>query len=193
MRFFDLAYEGTPPWDIGRPQAAVVRLAGRGAIAGSVLDMGCGTGEHALFLAARGHDVVGVDLSERAIERARAKARERGIEARFLVSDALEVDWLGRTFDTAIDVGLFHTLADGERTAYARSLHGALNAGGRCFVLCWSERNPWGFGPRRVSQMELLGAFERGWAAEPIADEELESSLDRPIHAWLATFRRAGA
>lgn len=193
MGFFDVAYEGSPPWDIGRPQGAIVRLEGAGRIVGSVLDVGCGTGEHALYLSQRGHEVVGVDLSPRAIERAEAKARQRGVTATFRVWDALRLDRLERRFDTAIDVGMFHTLTDAERPAYARALHGALTDGGRCFVLCWSERNPWGLGPRRVTQMELLGTFEEGWTADSIVDEELDSSLDRTIRAWLATFRRASA
>jgi len=187
MSFFDTAYEGSPPWDLGRPQGAIVRLAEAGRIVGSVLDVGCGTGEHALYLASRGHEVVGVDLARRALERAGSKARARGLEVTFLLHDALRVDGLGRTFETAIDVGLFHTLADEDRPVYARALRGALVPGGRCLLLCWSERNPWGYGPRRVTQMELLGTFERGWRVDGIEDEELEGDLGT-AHAWLATF-----
>jgi SAM-dependent methyltransferase len=189
---FDVAYEGSPTWDIGRPQPAIVRLEEAGRIAGSVLDAGCGTGENVLYLAARGHEVVGVDVARRAIERASAKAVERGIGAAFRVGNALRRGELGRRFDTAIDVGLFHTLADEERTVYARSLHEAVAPGGRCFVLCWSERNPWGVGPRRVTHMELLGSFERGWTMDAIKDEVLEGKLaDGAVHAWLAPLTRA--
>jgi SAM-dependent methyltransferase len=185
---FDVAYEGSPTWDIGRPQPAVVTLEEEGRMLGSVLDVGCGTGENALYLASRGHEVVGVDLARRAIERAQTKAVERRIDASFRVWDALRVDELGRTFDTAIDVGLFHTLADRERTVYSRSLRAAVAEGGRCFVLCWSERNPWGVGPRRVTHMELLGSFGRGWRVDRIEDERLEGTLaDGAAHAWLAS------
>jgi len=192
VSFFDLAYEGSPPWDLGRPQRTVVELAEAGEIVGSVLDVGCGTGEHALYFAERGHEVLGVDTAPLPIEIAEAKARGRGISARFRVWDALRVHELGRAFDTAIDIGLFHTLADDERVVYARSLHDALAPGGRAFVLCWSERNPWGFGPRHVTQMELLGTFEGGWevAIDPSAFEaKLEGGS---IHAWLARLTRRG-
>lgn len=192
MGFFDTAYGGSPPWDIGRPQRAVVGLAEEGEIVGSVLDVGCGTGEHALYLAERGHEVLGIDSAERAVELARAKAVERGSDADFRVWDALRAHELGRAFDTVIDIGMFHTLADEERLVYAEALRRTLVPDGRCFLLCWSERNPWGRGPRRVTQMELLGTFERGWAVRSIEPSVLETKLGGgSVHAWLARLTRA--
>jgi cyclopropane fatty-acyl-phospholipid synthase-like methyltransferase len=190
MTYFDVAYEGIPTWDIGRPQPAIVRLADEGAVSGPVLDLGCGTGENALFLASRGFDVVGVDLAPRALARARDKARERALDATFLEWDGLKVDELGRAFGTAVDVGMFHTLADEERPVYATHLRDALAPGGRCFLLCWSDRNRWGFGPRRISQMEILGTFERGWRVESIEETVYESLLPETILAWLARLVR---
>jgi cyclopropane fatty-acyl-phospholipid synthase-like methyltransferase len=191
-RFFDVAYEGTPTWDIGRPQSAVVRLAEAGAIDGSVLDVGCGTGESALFLAGRGHDVVGVDLAATAIARARGKAEERGIRATFVELDALRVHELGRTFDAALDVGMFHSLQDEERPVYAASLAAAVRPGGRCFLLCWSERNEeFGFGPRRVTQAELRDTFTDPWRLDAIDEDRFESRVeDVEIHAWLLRMTR---
>lgn len=189
--FFDVAYEGSPTWETGRPQAAIVELEGAGEIVGSVLDVGCGTGDNALFLASRGHEVVGVDLARAAIARARSKALHRGLDVRFLVWDALRLHELGRSFDSAIDVGLFHTLADEERPAYAQSLRSALEPGGHAFLLCWSERNPWGFGPRRVTRAEIRGTFEHGWTIGTIDGSRLESKLEQgEVHAWLARLRR---
>ena len=189
--FFDVAYEGSPTWETGRPQAAVVDLEEAGEIVGGVLDVGCGTGDNALFLASRGHEVLGVDLARAAISRARSKASDRGLAAHFLVWDALRLTELDRSFDSAIDVGLFHSLTDEERPVYAASLRSALAAGGRCFLLCWSERNPWGFGPRRVSQAEIRGSFEHGWTVESVDGSRLESKLEQgEVHAWLARLRR---
>src|SRR5258708_19641201 len=65
-RGFDAAYTGLPPWDIGRPQQAYVELVQTGKIHGSVLDVGCGTGEHALYLAQHGHEAWGIDAGVRA-------------------------------------------------------------------------------------------------------------------------------
>ncbi|HEY4944571.1 MAG TPA: class I SAM-dependent methyltransferase [Candidatus Limnocylindrales bacterium] len=191
--FFDNAYRdgGRPTWDIGRPQGALVRLAGSGLIVGSVLDAGCGTGENALYLAARGHRVLGVDVAAAAIERAAGKAADRGLPAEFLLADALDLAALDRTFDTVLDVGLFHTLDDAERLRYAASLGTVLGPGGRAFVLCWSDRNPFGRGPRRISPGEIRETFLDGWRVEAIDPEWLETRLpDGRIHAWLARIVR---
>ncbi len=191
MSFFEVAYEGTPPWDIGRPQGAVVRLAEAGEITGSVLDVGCGTGENALYLATQGHEVLGIDAIPVAIERATAKAHDRAIHAEFLVWDALRLTGLGRVFDTAVDVGLFHSFEDEERPVFAAGLRAALRPGGRYFMLCWSERNEWGYGPRRVTQAEIRGTFAEGWSVDPIAEESFETTVhDWRVHAWLARIRR---
>ncbi len=96
---FDAAYNGTPAWEIGRPQPALAELFEAGAISGAVLDVGCGTGEHALLAAARDLTAVGIDLSPKAIEIARRKAAERGLPARFAVHDALDLGGLGEQLD----------------------------------------------------------------------------------------------
>ncbi len=74
-----------------RAQPEVVALEGSGLIRGRVLDVGCGTGENVLFLAWRGYPTVGIDISPTAIERARAKAVERGITATFYVGNAVSI------------------------------------------------------------------------------------------------------
>ncbi len=91
---WDSAYEGSPPWDIGRPQPAFVELARAGKLQGEVLDVGCGTGEQTLLAAKHGAQATGVDIAKRAIQRARAKAEERGIRAAFETADALHLDRL---------------------------------------------------------------------------------------------------
>jgi SAM-dependent methyltransferase len=194
---WDLSYTGdeAAPWDIGRPQRAFARLAADGLLRGQVLDAGCGTGEHSLLAAASGADfVIGVDVSAVAIERARLKAAERGLAARFEVADALRLDHLGMSFDTVIDSGLFHVFDDQDRARYVGSLGSVLRPGGTCYLMCFSDRQPGDFGPRRVSEPELRAAFADGWVvAEIVADafDINRGPIGTQAQAWLATLRRA--
>src|SRR4029453_656573 len=103
-------------------QPAIVRLASKGAFAGTVLDAGCGTGENALYLASLGLSVLGVDVAETALAIARAKAADRGIAVEFVAADALQLERLGRMFQTVLDCGLFHTFGGDERPGYVASL-----------------------------------------------------------------------
>ena len=182
-----------PPWDIGEPQPAFVRLADSGLLAGRVLDVGCGTGEHALLAAAHGADAVGVDVSLRAIEQARRKAAARGLSARFQVADALSLRQHGWTFDTVIDSGLFHVFDDTQRARYVTSLASVLRPGGTCYLMCFSDRQPGDWGPRRVRREELLTSFADGWTVVAIVADTFTINPgfgSLVAQAWLATIRR---
>src|ERR1700686_2698532 len=122
-------YAGLAPWDIGRPQAAF--LAVEGQITGSVLDAGCGTGDHALYFASRGRKVTGIDFVEEAITRAKKKAEGRHLPASFLAQDALDLKGWTERFDTVIDSGLFHVFSDEARQRYIAGLATVLKPGGR--------------------------------------------------------------
>ena len=189
---FEWAYRnGVPPWDIGRPQPAIVRLAEQGLIAGDVIDVGCGTGENALYLASRGLGVVGVDAAPTAIEQAQAKARLQGSGATFVAADALGLEGLGRMFDVAVDCGLFHTFSDADRIRFERSLHRALRADGRYVLLCFNEHQPGELGPRRVTQAEIRATFATGWTVDSIVAERFAAQLPGGgADAWLALLTR---
>ena len=195
---WDDSYAGDvpAPWDIGRPQPVFVRLAEQGLLAGRVLDSGCGTGEHTLLAAAHGADATGVDVSGLAIRRARDKAAERGLVARFEVGDALRLADLGLTFDVIIDSGVFHVFDDDARGRYVTSLASVLRPGGHCYLACFSDRQPGTWGPRRVSQDELRAAFSDGWAVASIEAATFEVNEARigvsSVQAWLAVLERAG-
>ena len=124
--------------------------------------------------ASRGHEAVGVDLSARAIELAKAKAAARGVEARFVVADALHLADLGGEFDTALDCGLFHVLDDAEREWYVASLAEVLPPDARFQMLCFSDRQPGDWGPRRVTQGEIVDSFGAGWTIESIEPAVIE-------------------
>lgn len=192
--FFDSAYTGIPPWDIGRPQVEFVRLEEAREIGPSVLDVGCGTGENALYLAARGHEVWGLDASSRAIQKARTKAAERNLATTFLVGNAFELARLGRGFETVIDSGLFHVFSDAERIRFVESLAGILPPGGIYLMLAFSDEEPtdWG-GPRRVHKKEIRATFGDGWRINYIRHAKFESNFHADGgRAWLSSITRQG-
>jgi SAM-dependent methyltransferase len=190
-RGFDDAYIGVPPWDIGRPQREVIALDDAARFRSPIIDVGCGTGENALALAERGHDVLGIDASPRAIGKAMDKARERGLGADFLVADVFGVGGLGRRFASALDCGLFHVLDDHERPVYAASLHDALEPQGVLQLLCFSDEEPPGWGPRRVSEADLLETFSAGWSVREVARAVFETNLESgDVRAWRAAIVR---
>jgi SAM-dependent methyltransferase len=172
---WDGSYAGpSPPWDIGRPQPAFVRLADAGGLTGALLDAGCGTGEHTI-LAARYHArALGIDVSRRAIEIARRKAAERGVPTSFQVLDALHLLTLGETFDTTVDSGLFHVFDDAARARYVTALHAVLRPGGHLHLMCFNDRQPGDWGPRRVTEGELRAAFASGWRIDSLAADRFE-------------------
>jgi SAM-dependent methyltransferase len=194
---FDASYAGTPAWDIGRPQPAFLELASAGVLRGRVLDVGCGTGEHALLAAGLGLSAMGVDGAPTAIGIATRKAEARGLAARFLVHNALSLGTpgalgeLGGQFDTVLDSGLFHVFDDADRALYVDSLRAATAADGRYFMLCFSDKQPGDWGPRRVTAEEIRASFADGWRVDAIEAVTFDVTIDPGhVQAWRASVTR---
>jgi cyclopropane fatty-acyl-phospholipid synthase-like methyltransferase len=191
------------PWLIDQPQPAIVALEHDGWIRGSVLDVGCGAGEHTIHLAARDHDVLGVDISPTAVNVARASAAARHVPAMFEVADALDLGDRPRV-DTIIDSAVFHIFGAPERARYVRSLSRVCRPGGRVFVLALavSDTEP-GFGPR-IRDTVIRDAFGAGWTLEELQASRYRVLVDATnatrsglpadqladLPAWLARIRR---
>jgi SAM-dependent methyltransferase len=193
-RPWDASYtDGPAPWDVGRPQPAVARLAAEGGFTGPVLDAGCGTGENALLVASLGLPVLGVDVAETALAIARAKAGDRGLQAEFAAADALRLGDLGRRFATVLDCGLFHSFDGAERPRYAASLASVTEHAGTLYVFCFSDDGP-GTGPHPVGRDELRAVFGpgTGWNVAAIEPDRLLTRFhdDDGAPAWFATIRR---
>ena len=195
---FENLYDGPAPWDIGRPQGRFAAIAGR--VSGPVLDAGCGTGEHALFFAARGLHVIGIDFVEEAIRRARVKAVERGLAVDFRVEDALTLTDQEERVASVLDCGMFHVFSDVDRRRYVQGLARVLEPGGRLFLASFSDEEPGAEGPRRVSRQELCDAFADGWEVESVEQvrcaihpefTEVKFSEGGP-KVWFAVIRRKG-
>ena len=165
-----------------------------------MLDVGCGTGELALWLAERGCAVTGVDFLEDPLEAARDKARARGLAVNFLKMEAAAIGTLPERFDAVTDCGLFHVFDDGGRAAYVAALTELLEPGSQVFLLCFSTAEPGPQGPRRISAADLQAAFARGWQIESIEPALFETVPGIPgaeftpggARALFAVIRRAG-
>ncbi len=190
---WDASYHDEPaPWDIGRPQPAIVRLASEGGFSGAVLDAGCGTGENALHVASLGLSVLGIDVAETALAIAREKADDRGIEVEFASADAFGLEGLGRSFQTVLDCGLFHTFDGDERPRYVANLASVTEHDGTLYVLCFSDEGP-GLGPHPVSRDELTAAFDpsNGWSVAAIEPDRIQTRYhDAGAPACFATIKR---
>jgi len=191
---WDASYhDGPAPWDIGRPQPAVVRLVSEGRFAGAVLDAGCGTGENTLLVASLGLQVLDIDVAETALAIAREKSNDRGIQVEFTTADAFQLERLGRRFETVLDCGLFHSFNAGEQTQYAASLASVTGQDGTLYVLCFSDEGP-DTGPHPVRQEELRAAFgpSHGWNVVSIEPDRILTRYhdDHGAPAWFATIKR---
>jgi SAM-dependent methyltransferase len=189
LSVFDDAYAThSAPWVIGEPQPAIVTLEREGWVRGKILDVGCGTGEHTIYLSALRYDVYGMDSSLRAVEQARTNAAARNVEAHFQVADALA---LGddTTYDTVIDSALFHIFDADDRARYVRSLHLACRPGALVHVLALSDTGP-GFGPQ-VSDATIREAFSQRWVLEDLRLTEYRGAIVRDEHA-VALHRQIG-
>ena len=187
-RTFEEMYKGTPPWEIDGPQSEIVHLAEHEEIRSVVLDVGCGTGENALYLARLGYEVLGIDIVSAAVEKALVKAKERSSAATFLVWDALKLQELQRSFNTVIDSGFFHALPDNKRPVFVKSLASVLDSRGTYFMMCFSEHEAGSWGPRRVTQAEIRESFGQGWLINYIREAKFDTNLgSRCCKAWLAS------
>jgi SAM-dependent methyltransferase len=162
-----------------------------------------------------GLDATGIDMAPAAIEAAQRKARDRGLNAHFLVWDAFALIALEEHFDTVLDSGLFHIFEDDDRPTFVDNLRAVIPAGGRYFMLCFSDLQPGDWGPRRVTQHEIRASFGDGWRVDSIEPARFDvtidptGGLDLPSHergvvhvdvgrpgdgvdAWLAAITRVG-
>jgi cyclopropane fatty-acyl-phospholipid synthase-like methyltransferase len=134
----------------------------------------------------------GIDAAPTAIRRAEDKARARGLPARLLVWNALELPALGGQFDTVLDCGLFHVFDDQDRVRFVVSLRAVMAPGSTYYLLCFSDRQPGDWGPRRVRQEELRASFATGWQVVSIEPATLDLTIaPGQALAWLAVLQPA--
>jgi SAM-dependent methyltransferase len=198
---FDALYRGdspgpglspvaNPPWDTRAPKESVVAWQSDGLIRGDVLDIGCGFGDNAVFLAGHGHRVTGVDISPTAVTQARGRAQDAGLAedaVTFEAGDATAMDYVA-TFDTIIDSGMYHCLDEGERTRYAAAAYRAARPGASLLVSCFTEAHSAGPRWRRpgVSEQSLRDTLGgAGWAAIAVQPFDVPRDDGVVMNFWL--------
>ena len=181
---------GQLPWDTGQPEPLLIEFVTSGGIAPvPALEIGAGTGTNAVWLAEHGFDVLGIDLSPLAVERARAKMNERALSCRFAALDFLAAPPPGGPFQFVFDRGCFHVFDEpDERRRFSAHVAAALAPGGLWLSMIGSTEGPRGdVGPPRRSAGEVILAIE------PVLEiVELRSAefRDHGAKAWFCLSRR---
>ena len=198
-QYFNFIYSDTPPWDIGRAQPAMSALIDRYPPTGPILDVGCGSGDLAIYLAQLGHRVTGIDFVQAAIDCAREKAnRLPPVVARLLdfqVAEALKPSLLQKQFGAVVDSGFYHLFEPEECDPFIDDLARVLPPGGRYYLHAFAID----FGvpnlPRPVSADELQASFTpfRGWRIVEIRSGGFLSRVAPPVPAILACIERLPA
>jgi 2-polyprenyl-3-methyl-5-hydroxy-6-metoxy-1,4-benzoquinol methylase len=163
------------PWDIGKPQPVLVEFEHAGRITGQVLDVGCGPGDNAIYLASLGYQVSGLDSSPTAIEQARARAAARGVAATFSVADATQLDGYDGRFDTVVSSALFHCLAPEQRRDHVAALHRVMRPGARLIQFCFADKgHSEVYAPHQIGAEELRTSFATpGWSLTTLRTDRM--------------------
>ena len=185
------------PWDSGRPSLELHRVLEEYQIPpGDALELGCGTGTNAIFLAQRGFRVTALDISPLAIEQAQAKGRASGVSVHFMVADLLSPPDLGRRYSFVFDRGLYHSVRETGLEPLLRTLEQVTAAGGLMLALTGNANDtaPADRGPPRVQAEEICremgGLFELVQLREFHFDGVvIEGQPVRPL-GWSALLRR---
>lgn len=160
-RDMDDVYRNIPaediPWNIARPPVPLVVLVERGTVAPCrAIEFGCGIGNYAIYLAAQGFEVTGVDISPAAVELARRNALERGVQCRFVVADMIaDPPELGDSFAFGYDWEVLHHIAFEDRERYARNVSSLLRPGALYLTVCFSERSSQFGGEGKVRETSI--------------------------------------
>jgi len=132
------------PWNIETPPKALVELVESGRVNPcKTIDLGCGTGNYAIYLSGKGFEVTGIDISQTAVNIACENAKKKGIKCSFIAADILgDLYKVKETFDFAYDWELLHHIFPEKRAKYIKNVSGILNPGGKYLSVCFSEKDP---------------------------------------------------
>ncbi|MFQ6067594.1 MAG: class I SAM-dependent methyltransferase [bacterium] len=166
VSWWDLAYLIYAPWDTDKPPGELVELVeGRHVEPCRTLDVGCGTGSYIIYLASKGFEAMGIDISFVCIRKARAKAARRNINCQFHVVDFLDTEALSNVlkgpFDLVMDYGCLHSLRTRNRRRYPHSLKSLTHPGSLCLLWAFQRHAISYFGPPGIDPEEVRGLFSQ--------------------------------
>jgi SAM-dependent methyltransferase len=183
----------TPPWDIGKPDFNLVQTVTTVPVAPcKALEIGCGTGDNAIWLAQRNFDVIGIDFSEIAIEKATEKAAKANVTCTFAVLNILKTHVDGAPFGFAFDRGCFHTLdAASERDTFAETVNRHLAETGLWLSLIGNaDEHRLGEGPPKRTAKDIVSAVEPYFEILSLVSSHFEAHLPVPPRAWVCLMRK---
>ena len=191
---FELRYvDGDLPWDTGRYDRNLEKiLMDRNIGPCAALEIGCGTGTNAMWLAQQGFLVTAVDIAPTAIKKARAKAEAAGVTVAFHVADFLQQPVSGAPFAFAFDRGVFHGMESAEdRTAFAAVVAGHLQPEGLWLSFIGStDGGPRDVGPPRRSATDIVLAAEPLFEILVLAASHFDSDQEDPPQNWTCLMRK---
>jgi len=178
---------GETPCDTGEPDEHLVEFLQCNPVErGRALDVGCGTGTNAVWLAGQGFAVLGIDLSSTGIERARAKAGTKALDCHFARADFLRDRLSDGPFDLVFDRGCFHVFDKAEdRARFAERVASLLKRDGRWLSLIASTEGPErDQGPPRRSARDVISAIEPELEIIELRSVQFRANLPAPLAAW---------
>ena len=195
-RFNEHYKEGSAPWDIGKPDFNLIQVVTITPISPcKALEIGCGTGDNAIWLSQQHFTVVGVDASEIAIEKARDKEAKTNASCTFAVLNFLKSHVEGAPFAFAFDRGCFHTLdSASERRAFAKQVNRHLGDNGLWLSLIGNaDDERLNEGPPKRTAGDIVGAVEPSFEILSLVSTQFETHLPAPPRAWACLMRKRRA
>jgi SAM-dependent methyltransferase len=195
-RFQKRYKSGDTPWDIGKPDFNLIETVTTRAIGPcKALDIGCGTGDNSIWLAQNNFQVVGVDISEMAIQRATEKAAQAHVACTFKVIDFLTSNITGAPFGFVFDRGCFHTVnSDAERLGFAENVAAHLTKDGLWLSLVGSaDEQRQAPGPPRRTARNIVNAVEPRFEILSLIASHFGSNRPDPPKAWACLMRKRPA
>jgi SAM-dependent methyltransferase len=186
---------GTPPWETGRPSSELQRVLAENKIQPCrVIELGCGTGINAVWLAQQGFDVSAVDFNRLAMEKARARAKAAGATVNLVLADVLNLAEEFEPFPLFFDRGCYHVVREIDVAANVRTLQRVTAPGSLGVILCGNAKEPHekGQGPPVVSAEQMHAELEPAFEIVRLREYYFDKGDpgEKPILAWSCVVRR---